>query len=75
MALGVHPTVAIIGAPSVHSPITPRLKKLAIFQLLLHTPLRSYAKSANEHLVTPVLTSRGTWLQNNVCSFVSSHLF
>ena len=70
----MHPIVAIIGAPSVHSTIPPRLMKLATSQLLLHTPLRSYASSANEHLVTPVLKSRGTWLQKNVCSPVSSRL-
>lgn len=59
MTLGVHPIVAIISVPTVHSIITPRLTKLATFQLLLHTPLISYANSASEHLVTPVLTSRG----------------
>jgi hypothetical protein len=61
--------------PVSTAPLTLRLEKLAVFRLILHTPLRSCANSAREYLVTPVLTSRGTWLQKSVCSLVSSCLF
>jgi len=54
----VHSIIATNGAPTVHNATTTKLDKLAIFQPAI-CPVRVWMKSAAEHLVSPMHTSRG----------------